>query len=107
MAAGYAITQVRSAEEIAAFGRLNWAYRDVLLAGEAAMARAAAAIYTPERYRAALATRHRPPRGIMRLALLGGTPVGCGTVHSLAPGDAEIKRVYVAPKPGAAAWAGR
>ena len=34
----------------------------------------------------------------MRLVLKGGAPVGCGTVQTLAPGDAEIKRVWIAPE---------
>jgi GNAT superfamily N-acetyltransferase len=82
-----------------AFRRLNWAYRDFLLAlppPDVEMVRHA---YPEEKYRAILAaadTENRPPRGIMRLALREGEPVGCGTVQSLGSGDAEIKRVYVA-----------
>jgi len=37
-----------------------------------------------------------PPRGSFLVALLDGEPVGCGGVRVLAPGTAEIKRMYVA-----------
>jgi ribosomal protein S18 acetylase RimI-like enzyme len=43
-------------------------------------------------------TENRPPRGMMRLVMTQGKPVGCGTVQTLAPGAAEIKRVWIAPE---------
>lgn len=42
-------------------------------------------------------THNRPPHGIMRLATIEGTAVGCGTIQRLSAKDAEIKRVYISP----------
>ncbi|MGK7663857.1 GNAT family N-acetyltransferase [Marinovum algicola] len=56
-------------------------------------------LFYPEAKYAALmeqiAESHAPPHGFIRLAMLGESSVGCGMVHSLSPGSAEIKRVYV------------
>ncbi len=38
---------------------------------------------------------HAPPKGSIRLAELDGAPVGCGMSYGIAPGVAEIKRVFV------------
>lgn len=38
---------------------------------------------------------HCPPNGGTRLALKDGKPVGCGMFHTIEPGVAEIKRVFV------------
>ena len=84
-----------------AFRHLNWAYRDLLLALPPAYSSIVRKVYTEEKYAAVLAAGeidNRPPRGVMRLALLNGLPVGVGTVQTLAPGGAEIKRVYIAPE---------
>lgn len=95
---GLTIIEPTSGAEMAAFRRLSWAYRDLLLAlppPDVALVRRA---YPEEKYRAVLAaadTENRPPCGMMRLALRNGEPVGCGTIQSLGSGDAEIKRVYV------------
>ncbi|UYV38872.1 GNAT family N-acetyltransferase [Rhodobacteraceae bacterium D3-12] len=43
-----------------------------------------------------LAALHAPPGGVF-LGLVDGTPLGCGMTHHIAPGVAEIKRVYTAP----------
>jgi len=90
-----------SEPEMAAFRDLNWAYRDLLLAlppEDAANVRQA---YPENKYRAVLAaaeTENRPPKGMMRLVQRDGEPLGVGTIQTLAPGDAEIKRVYVVPE---------
>ena len=44
---------------------------------------------------ARLEQEHSPPGRAMLLARLGGAAVGCGMYRTLAPGTAEIKRVYV------------
>lgn len=36
-------------------------------------------------------------RGVLLVAYLAGTPVGCGAVRQIKPGVAEIKRMYVDP----------
>lgn len=43
-----------------------------------------------------LSTLHAPPGGLF-LGLVDGAPLGCGMTHHIAPGIAEIKRVYTAP----------
>jgi GNAT superfamily N-acetyltransferase len=39
-----------------------------------------------------------PPRGLLLVAFDGPDPVACGAVRVIAPGVAELKRMYVAPK---------
>jgi GNAT superfamily N-acetyltransferase len=39
----------------------------------------------------------RAPRGLFLVAEVDGVPAGCGAWRALPTGDAEIKRVYVAP----------
>ncbi|UOY01494.1 GNAT family N-acetyltransferase [Blastococcus sp. PRF04-17] len=39
----------------------------------------------------------RPPSGIFLVAEVDGVPAGCGAWRALPTGEAEIKRVYVAP----------
>jgi GNAT superfamily N-acetyltransferase len=91
----------RTDAEMAAFRALSWDYRDFLLAlppPDGAIVRAA---YPEERFRAILDAaerENRPPRGMMRLVLKDGVPVGCGTIQTLGPGDCEIKRVWIAPE---------
>ena len=38
-----------------------------------------------------------PPDGCFLLAVVDGTPVGCGGFRPLGPGRAELKRMYVDP----------
>jgi GNAT superfamily N-acetyltransferase len=93
------IIEPRTAPEMEAFRRLNWEYRDFLLVLPPPDNAAVLAAYPEDRYRAILdaaENENRPPRGQMRLLLMDGSPVGCGTVQTIGPGDAEIKRVYVA-----------
>jgi GNAT superfamily N-acetyltransferase len=40
----------------------------------------------------------QPPRGRLLVAFDGADPVACGAVRVIAPGVAEIKRMYVAPR---------
>jgi GNAT superfamily N-acetyltransferase len=39
----------------------------------------------------------RPPDGRLLLAVDGGEAVGCGAVRVIAPGVAEVKRMYLRP----------
>ncbi len=39
-----------------------------------------------------------PPRGLLLVAFDGPDPVACGAVRVIAPGVAELKRMYVAPR---------
>lgn len=87
----------RSAADRDAFAALNWAYRDYLLSFPEPALSIVKANYPEAKYRALLAADMTPPSGINRLGCLDGRPVACGTVQTLAPGDAEIKRVYVSP----------
>ncbi|MFC3615815.1 GNAT family N-acetyltransferase [Lutimaribacter marinistellae] len=87
--------------EMAAFDRLCWDYRSYLLSLPRPDSDVVRTLYSEEVYRDLLAkgaTHFRPPAGQMRLAFDGDVPVGCGTVQTLTPEDAEIKRVYVTPE---------
>jgi GNAT superfamily N-acetyltransferase len=97
---GLRIIEPRSAEEMEAFRRLNWDYRDYLLGLPAPHSDAVLAAYPEDRYIAILdaaETENRPPRGMMRLLMVEDQPLGCGTIQTIGDGDAEIKRVYIAP----------
>lgn len=97
---GLRIIEPRTPPEMEAFRRLNWEYRDFLLSLPPPASAIARAVYAEPKYRATLdaaETGNRPPNGLMRLVLDGAAPVGCGTVQTIASGDAEIKRVWIAP----------
>ena len=49
----------------------------------------------------------RPPDGRLLLAVDGGEAVGCGAVRVIAPGVAEIKRMYLRRRRAGGASAGR
>lgn len=86
---------------MAAFRRLAWDYRDVLLDLPDPDRQVVLAFYPRDKYRAVLdraEAENRPPHGQMRLLKVDGVPLGCGAIQTIAPGDAEIKRVYVAPE---------
>jgi GNAT superfamily N-acetyltransferase len=90
----------RSASEMEAFRRLNWEYRDVLLALPPPHNAAVLAAYPEEKYAQILdaaETENRPPRGMMRLLTGDDGPLGCGTIQTIGDGDAEIKRVFIVP----------
>lgn len=101
MAGRLEIVEPESAAEMAAFRQLNWDYRAFLLTLPHPDVDVVTVSYPADKYRAVLEsveTKNRPPRGRMRLLRLDGTPVGCGTIQTIAPGDAEIKRVFVTPE---------
>ncbi|MGV6848131.1 MAG: GNAT family N-acetyltransferase [Marinibacterium sp.] len=94
------ITEPRGAEDLDAVRALCWDYRDFLKGLGGQDAEIVTYAYPPEKYAALmdnLETTHAPPSGGIRLARLDGAAVGCGMFHTLSPGTAEIKRVYVAP----------
>ncbi|MGY3437236.1 MULTISPECIES: GNAT family N-acetyltransferase [unclassified Marinovum] len=87
-----------TAAELEAVRQLCWEYRSFLMALSPYDAQLIALFYPEDTYAAlmdGLEAAHRPPEGFVRLAMRDGVPVGCGMVHTLAPGTAEIKRVYV------------
>jgi ribosomal protein S18 acetylase RimI-like enzyme len=94
------IVEPEEAAEKAAFHALSWDYRAFLASLPPPDDAAVLSAYPEDRFRAVLEAaevENRPPKGIMRLVLKDGAPVGCGTVQTLAPSDAEIKRVWIAP----------
>lgn len=87
-------------EALAAVRTLCWEYLEFLRGLGGIDAEIVTQAYPPEKYARImddLETEHAPPAGGLRLARLDGKPVGCGMFHTLEPGTAEIKRVYVAP----------
>lgn len=95
------IVDAETEEDFDAVRRLCWAYRDVLLALGPPDSDAVLHYYPEAAYRALmddLPRIHARPAGTIKLAWLDGLPVGCGMSHTLSPGVAEIKRVYIAPE---------
>lgn len=77
---------------------LCWEYRDFLLTLSEDSQAIVRNVYARDKYAAILGqieVIHAPPQGVIRIALLDGAPVGCGMAHRLAPGTAEIKRVFL------------
>ncbi|MEM6478781.1 MAG: GNAT family N-acetyltransferase [Pseudomonadota bacterium] len=87
--------------DLADIQTLCWDYREFLLSLGGHDAEVATMFYPVDAYREVvetLAARHAPPEGDLFLARLAGAPVGCGMFHTLRPGAAEIKRVFVRPQ---------
>lgn len=85
-------------DQLDAVRRLCWDYRDFLLALGPESQKITDTFYPVSKYTRlmdGLVQAHASPGGAIRLALKGGEPVGCGMFHTLEPGVAEIKRVYV------------
>ena len=75
-----------------------WEYRDFLLGMGPGFVELIELFYPKPAYTALLKeleTKHARPGGTVKLALHAGVPVGCGMSHTLKPGVAEIKRVYI------------
>ena len=88
----------RAPTEFDAVRTLCWEYRDFLLSLGGIDRVIVETFYPEDTYRSVLAaqeTEYSPPHGATRLALLDGAPVACGMYHQIAPGDVEIKRVFV------------
>ncbi|MDU8912733.1 GNAT family N-acetyltransferase [Aestuariicoccus sp. MJ-SS9] len=98
MTAGLDIREARTPEDFDAVRDLCWDYRDFLLELGPKDAAIVRHFYPRDGYAkvmARLETDHAPPSGSVKLARLDGAAVGCGMLHRLEPGTAEIKRVYV------------
>ncbi|SDC19856.1 GNAT family N-acetyltransferase [Ruegeria marina] len=92
------IVTPQTPDQFDAVRRLCWQYRDFLLA-ISPQSRVIAETFYPEAKYAAVMDRleqeHTAPQGGVRLVLAQAVPVGCGMFHTLEPGIAEIKRVYL------------
>ncbi|WP_050931299.1 GNAT family N-acetyltransferase [Aestuariivita boseongensis] len=86
--------------EFDAVRTLCWEYRDYLLTFPSPEVDYVRKAYSETAYTAmmeVLATEHSPPHGGCVLAMQDETPMGCGMFHTLEPGTAELKRIYVRP----------
>ena len=77
-------------EDPAALACLS-AYFDVLVARIDGISRSHVPLPDPE------ADSYRPPHGVFLLAWSDGIPLGCVSLHRLAPGEGEVKRLWIAP----------
>ncbi|WP_237212486.1 GNAT family N-acetyltransferase [Ruegeria lacuscaerulensis] len=92
------IIEPKTQDHFDAVRRLCWEYRDFLLALDPKSQSIVRLLYSRDKYKRlmdAIEVEHRPPNGGVRLALKNDLPVGCGMFHTLEPGIAEIKRVFV------------
>jgi len=83
-----------------ALRRLAWDYRAELAALSPEHTELVETFYPEPKYRAVLAefeTLHAPPAGAAVLGFDGARAVGCGMMQLLPSGDAELKRIYIAP----------
>lgn len=95
------IRPATTAADLAAVRQLCWNYRAFLLGVSEVDAQITGTLYPAPKYTELmdrLATIHARPQGIILLAELDGTPVGCAMSHALDPATAEIKRLFVAPQ---------
>ncbi len=92
------LRKVRNEADFDAVRTLSWSYRDLLISLGGRNAEVVKVAYPEPLYTKLmeeLPIYHAPPEGEIVSALLDGSPIGCGMVHTLSPGVAEIKRVYV------------
>ncbi|WP_420586883.1 GNAT family N-acetyltransferase [Ruegeria sp.] len=93
------IIEPRTPDHFDAVRRLCWEYRDFLLMLDERSRSIVRTFYPREKYArlmTAIEAEHSPPNGGTCLAIKGDQPVGCGMFHTIEPGVAEIKRVFVA-----------
>ena len=98
MADSVRIRPATTAADIAAVRDLCWAYRDFLLNHSETDRETVETFYPTEKYKTlmdGLEVEHARPQGIILLAELDGTPIGCGMTHAIDPQTSEIKRVFV------------
>ena len=101
MTASARFRQAEFPRDRAAVEKLCWDYREDLLALEGDVGQVARMLFTRAAWQKmldSLPDLHARPRGSVLLAEWDGEAVGCGMIHPLSSHDAEIKRVYVAPK---------
>lgn len=92
------IVDPKTALEFDDVRQLCWEYRTFLLGLGSTDAEIVRKFYPKDKYARImehLEHEHSPPVGAIKLALNDGDPVGCGMYHTLLPGTAEIKRVFV------------
>ncbi len=92
------ITIPNTQAEFDAVRQLCWEYRDFLLTLGPEDAKVVRTFYSRDKYAQimdSLEQHHTPPNGGTKLACVDDRPVGCGMFHTLMPGTAEIKRVFV------------
>ncbi|MAC79208.1 MAG: GNAT family N-acetyltransferase [Rhodobacteraceae bacterium] len=85
-------------DDFDAVRQLAWAYRDFLASLPPPDNVVTTFAYDVDAYAAILNQidiLHAPPRGALKLARLDGVAVGCGMMQTIAPGTAEVKRVYI------------
>lgn len=95
------IAEMTTAQEVEIVRDLLRLYIGWLFATFPEQAGDLAAYFSPERRQQALdevPIRFLPPQGVALIARLGGTPVGCVLGYPLAPGVAEMKRLFVLPQ---------
>lgn len=92
------IIEPETPDQLNAVRRLCWDYRDFLLTLDEQSVQIVQTFYPREKYARlmdAIEVDHAPPSGGIKLAVVGDEPIGCGMFHTIAPGVAEIKRVFV------------
>lgn len=92
------IIEATTGSDYDAVRQLCWEYRDHLLGLSPEDEVIVRMFYPRDAYLTImenLPQEHAPPNGCVKLALHDGEPVGCGMIHKLMPGTAEIKRVFV------------
>ena len=92
------IIEPKTPDHFDAVRRLCWEYREFLLTLDEKSQRIVRTFYPREKYARlmdAIEVEHASPKGGVRLALKDGGAVGCGMYHTIEPGVAEIKRVFV------------
>lgn len=93
------IVEVTTPEQFGTVREMCWEYRDFLMnMGGPEYVELIDLFYAKPAYEELLQdleVKHARPSGSVKLALHDGAPVGCGMSHTLEPGVAEIKRVYV------------
>jgi len=95
------IRPATSPKDIDAVRQLCWDFRDHLLQISPTSAEMVETFYPIPKYTALMAQleqEHARPQGIILLAEVDGTPVGCAMTHALDEHTSEAKRVYVGPQ---------
>ncbi|WP_322865558.1 GNAT family N-acetyltransferase [Aquicoccus sp. G2-2] len=95
------LRQPATAEDHAAIRALCRAYRDQLTERASECPQIVENYYDQSSYEALLKrlpALHARPDGALFLALIDGTPVGCGMTHRIDAATCEIKRVFVSPE---------